>query len=184
MGIGYIWALLLGIGMIFMPESPRWDICNDNHSRAFTTMTKFYGVSRNHRAVHRETKEINEALAASSGDHPYVQLCYYARMETLTVLDGMKPLRRLECRAGISWVLHYSSCSSLQVPTTFSTTGRQSLRALVLATRMVRPSNYVGRLAATTALIFALESADTNCSHGYDPWRRQCWSRLLWPVHG
>jgi hypothetical protein len=74
----------------------------------------------------------------------------------LTVLDGMKPLRRLECRVGISWVLHYSPCSSLQVPTTFSTTGRQHLRALGLATRTVRFSNYFGSLAPRTALILSL----------------------------
>lgn len=102
MGIGYIWALLLGVGMLLMPVSPLWDIRNHNHSRAFATMTKFYGVSRSHRAVHRETKEIDEALTASSGDPPYVQLCYYGGMETLTSLHGTKPLQRLECRDGIS----------------------------------------------------------------------------------
>lgn len=142
MGVGYIWALLLGVGMLFMPESPRWDIRNNNHARAFTTMTKFYGVSRKHRAVHREIKEINEALAASSGDHPYVQICHYGRMEKLTSLGGMKPLRLLECRAEISWVLHCSPCSSLQVPTTFSTMGLPSLMALASAIRMVRFSKY------------------------------------------
>ena len=71
MGIGYIWALMLGIGMLFMPESPRWDIRHDYNDRAFTTMTKFYGVGPKHRAVHRETKEINDALLASAGDHAY-----------------------------------------------------------------------------------------------------------------
>jgi MFS transporter, SP family, sugar:H+ symporter len=70
MGVGYIWAIILGGGMLFMPESPRWDIRHENHARAFTTMTKFYGVSRHYRAVYNETKEINEALDASSGDHP------------------------------------------------------------------------------------------------------------------
>lgn len=80
MGVGYIWALALGIGMLFMPESPRWDIKNGNHERAFTTMTRFYGVSRHHKVVDIETKEINAAMEASSGDHPWYETFTGPRM--------------------------------------------------------------------------------------------------------
>jgi len=80
MGVGYIWALVLGVGILFMPESPRWDIRKGNAARAFTTMTKFYGVSKHHQVVDRETKEINKAIDASKGDHPWYEAITGPRM--------------------------------------------------------------------------------------------------------
>lgn len=80
MGIGFAWALILAGGMLCMPESPRWDIRHGKHERAFNTMTKFYGVSRTHRVVDVETKEINAALEASAGDHPWYEAITGPRM--------------------------------------------------------------------------------------------------------
>lgn len=80
MGIGFLWAIILAGGMLMMPESPRWDIRKGNHERAFQTMTKFYGVSQNHRVVDVETKEINAALEAASGDHPWYEAITGPRM--------------------------------------------------------------------------------------------------------
>lgn len=80
LGIGYAWALILGVGILFMPESPRWDIKEGNKDRAFTTMTKLYGVSRHHQVVSRETVEINKALDAAKGDHPWYEAITGPRM--------------------------------------------------------------------------------------------------------
>lgn len=86
MGVGYIWAIILAVGMLFMPESPRWDIRFGNTERAFNTMTAFYGVSRHHIAVDTETREINEALKSINEKHPWWEVFTGPRMLYRTLL--------------------------------------------------------------------------------------------------
>jgi SP family sugar:H+ symporter-like MFS transporter len=107
MAVGYIWALVLGIGMLFMPESPRWDIRYGNSARAFTTMTKFYGVSRHHEVVDRETKEINKAIDASKGDHPWYEAITGPRMLYRVSLGvGLQCLQQL---TGANYFFYYGT---------------------------------------------------------------------------
>jgi SP family sugar:H+ symporter-like MFS transporter len=107
MGVGYIWAIILGIGMLFMPESPRWDMRQGNDPRAFTTMTKFYGVSRHHRALHHETEEIREALIAAEGDHPWWENFTAPRM-LYRVLLAMS-LQSLQQLTGANYFFYYGT---------------------------------------------------------------------------
>ncbi|KAH7409253.1 sugar transporter family protein [Cadophora sp. MPI-SDFR-AT-0126] len=58
MGISFLWVLILGFGIIFFPESPRYDYRNGKIDQAKRTMTKLYGVSDNHRIVAEELAEI------------------------------------------------------------------------------------------------------------------------------
>jgi SP family sugar:H+ symporter-like MFS transporter len=60
MGISFIWVLILGVGIIFFPESPRYDYRHGRVVEAKRTMTKLYGVSDNHRIVAEELAEIKE----------------------------------------------------------------------------------------------------------------------------
>ena len=60
MGISFIWVLILGVGIIFFPESPRYDYRHGRVEEAKRTMTKLYGVSDNHRIVAEELAEIKE----------------------------------------------------------------------------------------------------------------------------
>jgi SP family sugar:H+ symporter-like MFS transporter len=60
MGVSFIWVLILGIGIIFFPESPRYDYRHGRIDQAKRTMTKLYGVSDNHRIVAEELAEIKE----------------------------------------------------------------------------------------------------------------------------
>jgi SP family sugar:H+ symporter-like MFS transporter len=60
MGISFLWVLILGIGIIFFPESPRYDFRHGRVEAAKRTMTKLYGVSDNHRVVAEELAEIKE----------------------------------------------------------------------------------------------------------------------------
>ncbi|KAJ5516476.1 hypothetical protein N7527_008036 [Penicillium freii] len=60
MGVTYIWAAILGVGMMFFPESPRYDYRHGNVEKAMNTLAKVYGVPRNHRALHIEFEEIRE----------------------------------------------------------------------------------------------------------------------------
>jgi len=60
MGISFLWVLILGVGIIFFPESPRYDYRNGRIEEAKRTMVKLYGVSDNHRVVAEELAEIKE----------------------------------------------------------------------------------------------------------------------------
>jgi SP family sugar:H+ symporter-like MFS transporter len=60
MGVSFIWVLILGVGIIFFPESPRYDYRHGREEQAKRTMIKLYGVSDNHRVVAEELAEIKE----------------------------------------------------------------------------------------------------------------------------
>jgi len=113
MGIGYIWALILGVGVLFMPESPRWDIAHNYHERAFDTMTAFYGVSRHHIVVDRETKEIDEQLASINEPHPWWEVFTGPRMFYRTILAmAMQTFQQL---TGANYFFYYGTTVFLKV---------------------------------------------------------------------
>ncbi|KAJ5147143.1 High-affinity fructose transporter ght6 [Penicillium atrosanguineum] len=58
MGITYLWALILGVGMIFFPESPRFDYRHNKEEQALNNLSKIYGLPRNHRVLKIEFEEI------------------------------------------------------------------------------------------------------------------------------
>lgn len=107
MAVGYIWALLLGIGILFLSESPRWDIKNGFHDRAHVTMARYYGVSGNHRVVRRERIEINKALDAAAGDHPWYEAITGPRM-TYRILLGMG-LQMFQQLTGANYFFYYGT---------------------------------------------------------------------------
>jgi SP family sugar:H+ symporter-like MFS transporter len=80
MGVGFIWALLLGLGILFLPESPRYDFNHAKSERGLNTMAKFYGVSTSHPLIRREADEINKVMEATRGDHPWYEAITGPRM--------------------------------------------------------------------------------------------------------
>ena len=60
LGISFLWVLILGVGMVFFPESPRYAYRHGRVEEARRTMTNFYGVPDNHRIVAEELAEIKE----------------------------------------------------------------------------------------------------------------------------
>lgn len=87
-GVGFIWPLILGIGILFFPESPRYAYRKGRVEEARTTMTKFYEVSENHREVQREFGEIKEKhdLEVSLGKRSWIELITGPRMAYRTAL--------------------------------------------------------------------------------------------------
>jgi len=61
-GIGIVWALTLGISILFMPESPRWLAARGKLDAARTSLARVRGISRadeqTHPLVSRELEEI------------------------------------------------------------------------------------------------------------------------------
>lgn len=58
-GVGLLWPLVLGIGIQFMDESPRWDISNGREDRARRTLSRLYATELQ---AHREQTEIQNAV--------------------------------------------------------------------------------------------------------------------------
>jgi SP family sugar:H+ symporter-like MFS transporter len=67
MGITYLWAIILGVGMMFFPESPRHDYRHGKGERAVSSLAKIYGIPENHRALHQEFEEIKQKYEEEVG---------------------------------------------------------------------------------------------------------------------
>lgn len=63
-GLGWVWTIVLGVGILFFPETPRFDFRQGKSERAIETICKVYGASRNHWAVHTQIREIENKLQA------------------------------------------------------------------------------------------------------------------------
>jgi MFS transporter, SP family, sugar:H+ symporter len=66
MGIGFLWPLILGFGILLFPDSPRFDYRKGRVQKAVQTMTTMYGVDASHFAVYKEVEEIKAKLEAES----------------------------------------------------------------------------------------------------------------------
>jgi len=80
MGVGWIWATILGVGIIFLPESPRHDFNHNNPARGRTTMSKFYGLPEDHVIINTECREIEQVMKLTAGDHPWYEAITGPRM--------------------------------------------------------------------------------------------------------
>ena len=116
MGVGFIWPLILGLGILLFPESPRYAYRKGRVDEARTTMARFYGVSENHREVKREIGEIKQKhdLEVSLGKRPWIELLTGPRMAYRTVLGIV--LQALQQLTGANFFFYYGT-------TVFKSTG-------------------------------------------------------------
>lgn len=109
MGIGFVWAGLLGLGILFLPESPRFAYRQGRTDEAKRVMTKLYGVSDNHRVVAEELQEMkekrDEELAA--GTAPWYEVFTGPRMLYRTLL-GIA-LQSLSQLSGANFIFYYGN---------------------------------------------------------------------------
>jgi SP family sugar:H+ symporter-like MFS transporter len=61
-GVTFLWILILQLGILLFPESPRYDWRHGRTERAKHTMMKLYGIPENHRLLRVELKEIDEKV--------------------------------------------------------------------------------------------------------------------------
>ncbi|KAL2823444.1 general substrate transporter [Aspergillus cavernicola] len=66
LGITFVFALVLGIGMAMFPESPRFDYRHGRIDTARQTMARLYGAPENHRVIIQELAEIQAQLDSES----------------------------------------------------------------------------------------------------------------------
>jgi MFS transporter, SP family, sugar:H+ symporter len=63
-GLGWIWTIILGVGILFFPETPRFDFRKGKAERAKRTLCKVYGAPENHWSIYTQVEEIESKLRA------------------------------------------------------------------------------------------------------------------------
>ncbi|KAL5336181.1 general substrate transporter [Aspergillus crustosus] len=109
MGIGFAWPLILGIGTLFLPESPRFAYRNGRVDEAREVMAKLYGVSTNHRVVVQEMRDMKDKLdeERAAGKAAWHEVITGPRMFYRTVL-GIA-LQSLQQLTGANFIFYYGN---------------------------------------------------------------------------
>ncbi|EED20688.1 MFS monosaccharide transporter, putative [Talaromyces stipitatus ATCC 10500] len=116
MGIGFAWPLILGIGILFLPESPRYAYRMGRIEEAKHTMIKLYGVPDNHRLVAEEIQDMKEKLDEehAAGKAGIFEIFTGPRMLYRTMLGVV--LQSLQQLTGANFIFYYGN-------TIFTSTG-------------------------------------------------------------
>ena len=109
MGIGFIWPLILGLGILCFPESPRHAFRKGRFEEARTTMAKFYGVPGDHREIHHEMRDIKQKNdeEIAGGQQPWYKIFTGPRMAYRTLL-GIA-LQALQQLTGANFFFYYGT---------------------------------------------------------------------------
>ncbi|KAL4955054.1 hypothetical protein BDW69DRAFT_161739 [Aspergillus filifer] len=111
LGITFLWGLILGIGIIFFPESPRYDYRHGRTEQAKRTMAKLYGVRENHRVIIEELTEVKEQLEAESaskgGFYGWIEMFQGPRMLYRIILGIV--LQTLQQLTGANYFFYYGT---------------------------------------------------------------------------
>lgn len=109
MGIGFAWPLILGIGILFLPESPRYAYRMGRIEEAKATMIKLYGVPDNHRAVAEEISEMKDKLdeEIAAGKAGLFEIFKGPRMLYRTILGIV--LQSLQQLTGANFIFYYGN---------------------------------------------------------------------------
>jgi MFS family permease len=107
LGLTFLFALVLGGGMIFFPESPRYEFRHGKAESAQRTLAKLYGIPENHTRILEEMDEIREQFEAESDDQKWHEFLTAPRMFYRIVL-GMV-LQSLQQLSGANYFFYYVS---------------------------------------------------------------------------
>ncbi|KAJ5273292.1 hypothetical protein N7478_008417 [Penicillium angulare] len=109
MGIGFAWPLILGVGTLFLPESPRFAYRHGRVDEARQVMAKLYGVPTNHRVVAQEMADMKQKLdeETAAGVAPWHEILTGPRMFHRTML-GIA-LQSLQQLTGANFIFYYGT---------------------------------------------------------------------------
>ncbi|KAJ5728683.1 uncharacterized protein N7483_003191 [Penicillium malachiteum] len=109
MGIGFAWPLILGVGTLFLPESPRFSYRQGRVEEAREVMAKLYGVPENHRVVAQEMADMKQKLDEENavGVAPWHEILTGPRMFYRTML-GIA-LQSLQQLTGANFIFYYGT---------------------------------------------------------------------------
>ncbi|RAH48127.1 sugar porter family MFS transporter [Aspergillus brunneoviolaceus CBS 621.78] len=109
MGITYLWAIVLGVGISLFPETVRYDYRHGKVERATDTIAKMYGIPHNHRRLKEELDEIKQKYEEelARGKVSWVQLFKGPRMKyRIAVGVALQALQQL---TGANYFFYYGT---------------------------------------------------------------------------
>jgi len=88
MGTGFLFPLVLSLGMLFAPESPKFAYRQGHTTTARTTMAQLLGVPEHHPIIAKELREMQEKLSFeyAAGHRPWYEIFSGPRMAHRTLL--------------------------------------------------------------------------------------------------
>ena len=120
LGLAAVPGLILGLGMLYLPESPRWLAKHGQADKALRILSRIRGNSD----VTAEFKEIQSTLAQSSQQGRWIDLLRPAIRPALLVGIGLAVFQQI---TGINTVIYYA-------PTILQSAGISSASGAILAT--------------------------------------------------
>jgi SP family sugar:H+ symporter-like MFS transporter len=115
-GLGFLWALILGVGILFLPESPRFAFRQGREDEARQTIAGLAGVDPHHKSVQDQLTQIRVKLDEESqeGKAKLYEIFTGPRMLYRTVLGVV--LQAGQQLTGANFFFYYGT-------TVFSATG-------------------------------------------------------------
>ncbi|CAK1358279.1 unnamed protein product [Cercospora beticola] len=108
-GLSYFWALVLGGGILFFPETSRHEFRHGKVESAAASIAKFYGVSTRHTVVKKQLEEMREKLRLEQegGDHSIWEVFTGPRMAYRTLLGVT--IQALQQMTGANFFFYYGT---------------------------------------------------------------------------
>ncbi|MCL5236718.1 MAG: sugar porter family MFS transporter [Nitrospirae bacterium] len=135
-GLAAVPSALLGIGMVFMPESPRWLVSRGMVDKGRSVLQRIRGTA----AVDDEVQDIRRSSAQQSGN--WVELSSPLLRPAMIVGIGLALFQQV---TGINTVIYYA-------PTIFQSAGIESASVAILATTGVGVINVLMTVVALLLL--------------------------------
>jgi SP family sugar:H+ symporter-like MFS transporter len=111
-GLGWLWTIILGVGILMFPETPRYDFRHGRGERAEETLCRVYGASPNHYAIRSQVNDIvakldaeREVMAQTSAVREFFGMFTAPRM-AYRILLGMT-LQMFQQLSGANYFLYY-----------------------------------------------------------------------------
>ncbi|KAK2850633.1 hypothetical protein FQN49_005471 [Arthroderma sp. PD_2] len=109
MGVTFIWAAILGFGIVFFPDTPRYDYRHNRVEKAKRTMMRLNGVPENHEKLHEEFNEIKRQHEEDelTRDQPWYSIFFAPTMRSRLLL-GIT-LQAFQQLTGANYFFYYGT---------------------------------------------------------------------------
>lgn len=106
--VQFLWSIILIVGMILLPETPRYLVKMDKHEKAALSLGKLRRLDPNHPAVQEELGEIqaNHNYELSQGKASYIDIFRGNLLKRLLTGCGLQALQQL---TGVNFIFYYGT---------------------------------------------------------------------------
>ncbi|GBE85668.1 High-affinity glucose transporter ght2 [Sparassis crispa] len=112
-GIGFIWPIILGVGILFMPESPRWLTTRGRLSEARHSMAIVRGVpdaeAEDHFVITREMEDMKEAVEQEKKEQAGWIDCFKPERQQLYRTILVAVLQMFQQLTGANYFFYYGA---------------------------------------------------------------------------